>query len=130
MPITEKAWTCDIRERGCDISAAVSWVCGVEGIQISACKKCWTTWKARVAADSSLGMRCPRCSKIPPRAAEQALHNYRQTGTEPLQGIIADALDSAMFREGILGDVRKRVLVRLRNEESWLDSPTPQAQVV
>jgi hypothetical protein len=124
MPITDNSWTCDIKAKGCLFAAVVSWICKVEGIQISGCRKCYEDWRARAAHSPELAMRCPRCERQAPKraAATEAAPSRKVAHTPPLGGIIAEALDSAMFREGILIDTRLRVMRRLAAEDPWLNS--------
>ncbi len=135
MTITDKAWTCDIHNAGCLTNAHTSWTCKVEGIQISACESCWVTWRGLVATDPSLQNRCPKCVKaltrVPAalRIAAGKGGTSVPSATEPLRGVIADAIDTAMHKEGVLADVRRKVLLRLATEEPWLNFQlsTPKA---
>jgi hypothetical protein len=127
MTITDKEWTCDIKSKGCQTDAVVTFVCKVEGVQVSGCRPCYDTWRTLAGTSELIAQHCPRCYRAParvPAAVRGAVPLVR--GSDPLTGVIADAIDAAMFREGVLGDVRKKVLVRLANEEPWLNSPTVQ----
>jgi hypothetical protein len=127
VTITEKEWTCDVKLKGCVRQAAASWICKVEGVQISACRFCWEAWKGRAQTDPSLANRCPRC-EIRPVGADRPAAKIRRRNPEPLTGVIAEALELAMYREGILIDTRKRVMLRLGAEAAWLGGPkTEQA---
>jgi hypothetical protein len=40
----------------------------------------------------------------------------------PLAGPIADAIDEAMHKEGLTVDIRRNVLIRIRQDSRWLMS--------
>lgn len=123
MKTPDGQFLCDIRYDGCQTDAVQTFLCKVEGIEMAACRPCLTAWRSLAAADPALTPRCPRCAKIPTRPQLPRLEPVRPQA--PLQGIIAMALDKAMFLEGVLTDTRARVLVRLAADEPWLgDSAT------
>jgi hypothetical protein len=130
VTITDKSWTCDIHGSKCKVDAWNSWTCKVEGIQISACSSCWADWQTSVRADPALTERCPKCTRAPARVPT-ALRIADKNGTsvtrakEPLRGVIADAIETAMHKEGVLADVRTRVMFRLATEEPWMNLPDP-----
>lgn len=120
MTVTEKSWTCDAKYDGCQTNASISWICGVEGIQISACRPCRAIWQEKVTRDPALQNRCPNCEPVPIRVKERPRNSKVKAHTQPLTGVIAEALDAAMFREGVLVDTRKKILLRLATDDPWL----------
>jgi hypothetical protein len=115
---TNDSWKCDVRYDGiCKDDAVVAWLCPVEQVEISACRPCNEAWRNAARTNSYLAQRCPRCAK-----SEKARVNTSPVVVpiKPLTGIVARALENAMFAEGILIDARTRVLKRLAVEEAWL----------
>lgn len=115
---------CQVRFDGCQGTPSVRISCRVEGASLMSCGFCHGEWQRRVGIDESgkLKDRCPRC----------ATWNQYQTGARaaepmppPLEGVTANVIDAAMHSEGILLDVRQRVLRRLAKEASWLGGPDP-----
>lgn len=129
MVSTYSGWYCDVKYDGCKGDAVTSWVCNVEGVQISACAPCKAQWRQRAAQNEDLQIRCPRCAHLAAPAVLRPVPKRPVRTAEPLTGIIADALENAMFREGIAQDLRKKVLVRLAQEEPWLQSPASESAV-
>jgi|SRR5271165_5839665 len=115
---TANAWVCDVRFKGCKENASIAWMCAVEGVEVSACDPCLKEWRRMAVADPRLAPRCPRCAST--------VKPLRPTATspetdKPLTGIIADALEHAMFAEGVLVNARRKVMLRLARENPWLD---------
>jgi hypothetical protein len=113
-------WLCDtLTEEGCERNAAVAFFCRIEGMQVALCRPCDTRWKALARSDAGLANRCPKCasryidSRASATAAIQAKNRPLPASTEPLQGTLADAIEQAMFAEGLLVNARRRVLQRL-----------------
>jgi len=116
-------WLCDTRaEPGCQRNAALTFICPVEGREVSLCLNCDRVWKAFARRSPELGRRCPGCAPIyiEQHRIEIEVHQVRISGAddEVLTGPLADALSAAMRSEGILIDVRRRVLVRLARQAS------------
>lgn len=120
MTVTDKSWTCDVKYEGCETNASISWICVVEGAQISACRSCRAKWQVKVQRDSALQNRCPNCEPVPIRVRDNPKPSKIKKHTQPLTGVIAEALDAAMFHEGILIDVRNKVLLRLATDSPWM----------
>jgi len=132
MTFTENEWLCDYKGKKCTGKAVVNWMCKVESVQFSACQACYDEWRSMVVLDQTLNVRCPRCAQTPDavKRREEARAGRTVVITDsPLQGMFADAFDNAMFREGILIDARRRILVRLAREEAWLNRPADNAAV-
>jgi hypothetical protein len=93
-------------------------MCPVEGREVALCGPCNAAWRIRAAAEEKLRNRCPLCASA--QISVSAGVNPAET-TRPvlpvLTGDLADALDAAMFQEGLLVDVRRRVLRRLGADE-------------
>jgi hypothetical protein len=126
VTFTEDKWLCDIKRPNCTKNATANWMCKVEQVQCSACPTCYAEWRQDVSVHPDLAVRCPRCAQTPDavkRRAEASKNREPVKTDRPLEGMIADAIEAAMFREGILVDVRRKVLVRLAREEPWLHSP-------
>ena len=112
---TQTGWWCDTRNDelnfpGCEEFAAVAWFCVIEGKEIALCGTCNRTWRARAAVDKNLQNRCPHCASFVGVSGPAPVQSPL---VPPLSGPLADAIDKAMFTEGLLVDVRKRVLRRL-----------------
>lgn len=119
-------WLCDTPdEPGCQGNAAVAFICRVEGRQVSLCRNCEAVWKGYARQDSQLSLRCPNCapSYIARRNAsvdmgQVAREREERRITSPeqpmLTGPLAEVIDNAMARSGVLVDARHRVLAELR----------------
>jgi hypothetical protein len=86
--------------------------CTVEGHEYDVCGAHWKAWVDAVRSTSKLAGHCPNCSALitgPPSGQPQP-------STQPLIGAIADAIDHAMFRAGILIDKRQLTLRYLAEE--------------
>lgn len=120
---TALEWLCDTPDApGCQRDANVASMCQVEGREFALCRSCQSLWKNRVSADPAMAVRCPNC--LPSYLRTEAIRKDNATPPKdrpaPLTGSVADALDHAMFMDGILPDVRHRVLCRLAAEAAWL----------
>lgn len=80
--------------------------CRVEGHEYDTCEAHWQLWVATLAQHHQLEGHCPNCMHMvlgkpapTPRPA-----------TLPLTGPLADAIDNAMFRAGVLVDARRQAL--------------------
>lgn len=119
---TAHGWFCDTRNNeeypGCEQDAAVAWTCTIEGRQIALCGSCDRAWRSRAANDDKLRHRCPLCAYAGIAVSTGTDPNITTVPLNPvLAGELAEAIDSAMFSEGLLIDVRKRVLRRLAADE-------------
>jgi hypothetical protein len=110
---------CAVRGPGCLVVPAGQYTCPTEGSSYLACTACRTSWTQTVLNGSAkLALRCPRC----------ASHNYGQPtvpapqrAAEPvLSGPAGEAIEHALWAEGILRDQSDRVLRRLAREAPWL----------
>lgn len=122
---------CDTRDRedfpGCTRTANINWFCTVEGRDVSLCNTCNTAWRERARGDENFRLRCPLCIHVYlqsigadspfPNAATPVHSMYGP----PLTGPIARALDEAMYQEGLLVDVRSKVLRRLGANEAMTE---------
>lgn len=109
------------RPEDCTGFAAVTWICQVEGREVNLCLPCSQAWKVTARRNPALINRCPNCAPSY-YASRQVRDRGPRTGTispdsRPYTGPLADAIDRAMLAEGILTDVRKRVLSRLAEDE-------------
>lgn len=97
--------------------AITTWFCQAEGRQVKLCQECRQDWQVKVGAAPELAPRCPMCSgryladrgEREARAAAVASSDR----PEPLSGPVADAISDAMFKAGVLVDVRTSVLYLL-----------------
>lgn len=120
---TSQGWWCDTRNNpdfpGCEEHAAISWTCVVEGREIGLCNSCNRAWRERAMLEPELSPRCPLCSHVilpVTTPARQPIAGHELTGP------IAEAINDAMYREGILVDVRARVLRRLGAQDVMMAS--------
>jgi hypothetical protein len=84
-----------------------------------ACQYCYVVWRHKVRDEGNniLANRCPNCADWHPAS----LPNTQDAAASvPLAGAAAQAINTAMWKEGLLEDVRRAVLVRLANEHPWL----------
>lgn len=86
--------------------------CTVEGHEYDVCSAHWEVWVANIRATPKLAGHCPNCSSL----VTGAPAGQPQTSTQPLIGAIAEAIDHAMFRAGILVDKRQLALRYLAEE--------------
>lgn len=110
--------TCALHERvdypGCEHWAAVITFCTVEGRDYALCNPCSRAWKARCSGDAQMYARCPLCVHIylgtlPPQTGPSQPMVHKSS----LVGPLAEIIETAMYQEGLLVDVRSRVLARL-----------------
>ena len=117
-------WLCDLRgSPGCENAAAITFICQVEGRQAALCRSCDRGWKIYARENPGLEVRCPNC-------APQFLLNRPGPGAalpagDPiLTGPIAEMIDRAMYSQGVLIDIRRKVLARLYREVEGSDDYT------
>lgn len=118
---TATEWYCDTRDHpefpGCEQKAALVWFCVVEGREIALCHSCNRAWRERAKADTGFGKRCPLCVHTYVAARDlPVIENRAGLPVPPLTGPIADSVDFAMYQEGLLVDVRQRVLRRMATD--------------
>lgn len=94
----------------------VHWTCKTEQIEIQLCEECMDDWRAQRKLDPSLGIMCPRCV-VNRRQAAIERARVKEWQAMPLLADVSDevlgAVETAMAAEGILLDIRDRVLSRL-----------------
>ena len=135
---TEDGVFCDANDRKCKRPAISIHSCQVEGSEFAFCAQHKREFDAVTQGKTHLQIRCPRC--IP--GFLQKLQEAGQGANSihlpsPITGPIAEAIDEAMYREGILGPTRLKVLRRLNNlDDSYVAAifrstaaPKAQAQV-
>lgn len=90
--------------------------CATEGVGCYVCANCARRWRA-IAKGSGNVRKCPRCFRLPetPQPSRPVPQEH-----PAMTGDVAMAVISAMHAEGILEDVRARVLKRLTAESPWL----------
>lgn len=110
---------CRIRGTGCAGDAVLIMYCQAEGRAVPMCAPCNRAWRERARGDSGLAARCPLCapSWLATQSSPAVAAVPAPAGTM-LSGPVADLLDAAMKAEGLLVDVRQRVLLRLGSEPS------------
>jgi hypothetical protein len=114
---------CQVKGPDCRTIPSQRLYCKTEGRGVLICEDDLKTWRNRVTSSSTdtfrLALRCPMC-------ADWAPTGLRNTSPAPtvvtvtLQGSAAEAIDRAMHQEGLLVDVRQRILRRLANDAPWL----------
>ncbi len=114
---TQNEWLCDTPQNpGCETLAFNARLCSVEGSEVALCRPCDARWKEQVRSDRRLQNHCPRCA---PRylASLESLASgsgeVRADSEGVPSGPVYDQVEQAMFAEGVLIDVRRRVLRRL-----------------
>jgi len=113
-----QGWWCDLRNEpeehpGCERKATTTFVCVIEGREVALCNNCNRIWRERVKLEPEQANRCPLCSK---HAIPVTMPARQPALGRALAGPVAEIIDDAMFREGLLVDVRARVLRRLATE--------------
>jgi hypothetical protein len=114
------ATLCDTPEwPGCQIVAAIGWICTREGRDVHMCRVCDKNWKEFAKGSPVLRVQCPNCSKeLPEVAAPAPVIVYDMLGD-----YMAVAVERAMHHAGILEPVRKDVLKILRTDMSvWAEA--------
>jgi hypothetical protein len=120
---TEDGVFCDIgkgEKHPCRKQATYIHSCKIEGSEFAFCHTHEREWKAQTAHQPNYQVRCPRCLPQFMQQAENQL-SRASSGTslpDPITGALADAIDAAMYREGILTPVRTNVLRRLAATDS------------
>jgi hypothetical protein len=124
---TEDGVFCDIRNkktgRVCGNQANYVHPCKIEGSEFAFCKGHEAEWKAQTTNQPNFQVRCPRC--LPQFLASVDARLLRPVSSlpEPITGPLADAIDMAMYREGILTPIRMNVLRRLgKNDSSYVNA--------
>jgi len=105
--------------------------CKTEGRSLLACPECLKAWRAQVtrspSEQSRLSLRCPKCADWAPEKKQKKQKPRPPASQSALKGDVADAINRAMHAEGLLQDVRERVLQRLARDAPWLeDAGTPR----
>lgn len=119
---TEDGVFCDIgrnTNHPCRKTATYIHSCKIEGSEFSFCKQHELDWKAQTRGRETLQVRCPRC--LPQFLAQTENQIHKPNGSslpEPITGPLADAIDMAMYREGVLTPTRMNVLRRLNDIDS------------
>lgn len=113
---------CQVNYPGCLNIPEVRIYCKTEQTSRLACHNCHASWRSKIAENNTISERCPVCAD----------HDYSVARPAPapvplpLRGPVADAVDKAMHAEGLLIDVRKRVLQRLAKDPLFPTSaPAP-----
>jgi hypothetical protein len=119
----EQPWQekCQVRYPGCQGTPDVRITCIVEGASLMACHNCHRAWQGQVQSVSGFENRCPRCALWHPERAPVRTF----VRAEPLHGTVADTIDRAMHAEGLLLDIRRKVLERLAQDSPWLADVQP-----
>lgn len=133
MTRNSNEWLCDTLGRddypGCERHAAISLSCSVEGRSYALCRTCDATWKSEAGGNPQVSLHCPLCVHI--FLAKEAgvpvppapVRTDPMVHSAPLRGPLADAINHAMYQEGLLIDVRGRVLSRLANDPRLQEAP-------
>lgn len=139
MPRNSNDWLCDTLGRedypGCERKAVIALSCHVEGRQYALCRPCDATWKKKASGNAGVSLRCPLCvhiflateagAPVPQAPARQD----PMVHSAPLRGPLADVVDYAMYAEGLLIDVRGRVLRRMASDPRTKELLNPPAEV-
>lgn len=119
---TEDGVFCDMdrnTNKPCRKQATYIHSCKIEGSEFAFCHKHEIEWKARTSHQPNFQVRCPRCLPQFLASTENSSHSTNQNGLpEPITGPLADAIDMAMYREGILTPTRINVLRRIAGTDS------------
>lgn len=95
------------------------------------CASCAAIWRERVVHNAmQLANRCPLCETHDQGRADAAAPVRALAAPVPLTGAAASALDRAMHMEGLLPDIRQRILSRLASDAAWLKDARPPAPQV
>lgn len=111
---------CDLRESHRRPEPAQHVImCKVEGKQLDLCSNHRSIWVAQVQMRPELSGHCPNCAHL----VEIVASKSPRPDTKPLAGPLADALDNAMLRAGVLVDKRQMVLKFLsENNDPYVGS--------
>jgi len=122
---SEGTEVCQIKGENCDIAPSVRIYCKTEGRGVLACASCHAEWRRKITESPAetfrLELRCPLCA------------NWRAFRKEPLNPVVlitptgssAAAIDAAMHAEGLLVDIRNKVLSRIQRDAPWLFAYEP-----
>lgn len=116
------AYVCGARYSGCVSVPGYSWTCETEGAEIKMCTQCIGQWRIRAQNIPQLRQRCPRCADLAVCADAAGEVSAAPALPSRLSGAAALAIDHALHMEGVLPDVRERVLKRLSAEAAWLEA--------
>src|ERR1700691_3728804 len=75
-------------------------MCKVEGKSLDLCANHHSIWVAQVRMRTELQGHCPNCAHL----VEITASKIPKPDTQPLTGPLAEALDNAMLRSGVLVD--------------------------
>lgn len=124
---TAREWLCDTPDNpGCMRVAVANRLCHAEGCDISLCVSCNEEWISKARNVPELAVRCPRCA--PKYLAHLGVGSApgagpavpaRVTPRNEQVGPLYAAVDQAMFAQGVLVDVRRRVLDMLSSQEDF-----------
>jgi hypothetical protein len=119
---------CQAAYPGCTLIPTTRIYCRTEGRSVLSCLPCHQAWRNKVHASASetfrLELRCPCCAEWHPEGAGPS-RTVTEVLHEPLTGAVAQAIDTAMHAEGLLHDVRIKVLSRLAKDAPWLAFAEP-----
>lgn len=109
---------CDYENATCKKIATYVHKCQVEQSEFAFCQNHEKWWKARTHGNHEYQIRCPRCLPVYLERIRQPSSSVQSILPDPISGPIADAIDDAMYRQGVLGPDRTMVLRRLAASES------------
>jgi hypothetical protein len=119
----EQPWQekCQVGYQGCQKTPDVRITCITEGASLISCHSCFRIWQQQSPEISGGENRCPRCADWQPE--RMPVRTFVRA--EPLHGTVAEAIDRAMHAEGLLLDIRRKVLERLAGDAPWLAEVQP-----
>lgn len=119
QPYEGQELPCQVRYSNCTAIATTHIYCSVEKRSILSCQYCFVVWrhKVRDEAHHALDVRCPACSdwhpaRMGPPAAAASV---------PLAGAAAQAINAAMWQQGLTAPDRQGVLEKLHVNADWLE---------
>jgi len=120
-----EAELCQVQSETCTKIPSSRLFCKTEGRGVLVCENDLRLWRTRVTSSQAetyrLANKCPLCADWTPQQASPS-PIIPQTPRPVLQGPLAATLDKAMHAEGLLQDIRQRVLQRLASDAPWLSS--------
>lgn len=112
---------CQVNGPNCSRIPSNRIYCRTEGRGVLTCAPCHADWRRRATGNEIQGLqdKCPLCADWngvtgPPRVPVE------QTPATSITGPASNAIDAAMHAEGLLVDVRRKVLQRLSRDNPWL----------
>lgn len=121
---------CQVKGPNCQEIPSNRIYCKTEGRSVLVCNADLKAWRDRVASTTAerhrLELKCPLCADWSPDQRKQLPPQVTIT----LQGSAAEAIDKAMHAEGLLVDIRQKVLTRLAQEAPWLAFPREATEAV